>query len=1239
MRFAPFLFFYFFLASLFGQHIKFESFTTNEGLSNNSVVDIENDKDGGLWMATWDGLNYFDGHKFVTYKHHINNKNSIPGNYVLDVDRDAKGTIWIFTNEGKVARYLGNQQFQNFQFVGKPANLTISKKGNALVRVGSNYYEFVKGAFVKSANNSIQTEKYQVFRDMLLAKYPSLIINDILKDKTGNIWIATRRDGLYIIPNSSRNLQNAQIDHYVFDLYSPYSFNSNEIVRLHTDIFGNVWLGQKDGGVSMAYQGSELISSVTPHPVIYPHLPSETIRAITKDFSGQVWLGYYTQGLYYYDYPTGCYLQYTFKEQTENPDWNRIRSLFTSSEGSVWVGTYAGLLRINKGKYQLYESKKISNFPNDRNYSVYEDEQNILWIACWGGLAKFNLTTNTFESFKGQELLSTYNFRNVKKVDNELILATETKGVVLLNIVSGKKETITVTDGILGNSVYSVFKDTETNNYWIASLGGLSVYNKKVGVVKNLTEQEGLPSHMVYGLLQNDDQVWLSTTKGLVFVDKKSYKITVINPEEGWQAPEFSEGAYYQDAKGILFFGGVNGLNYFLPSQINIQKTEPKIKIEIEGNEKYSKHIVKKHMDNRLEVNIVPIVFPVGRIEEFSVFYKLEGYDKDWVLLDPNNSNVIYDDIPSGNYQFYIKNKDGEVNELGYFSLYIRKAFYQTVLFYVILLLLLVIALFVIIYIKNKNTLLQKKKLEDQIAERTKVIHNQKEDLLLVNQKLDDKNKEIIIQKEKLLELHNNLKNEDFEIEKFKTFVLSEFQDPISKIIQTSYKVDDETLQKKLVSQSAKLINLVSEWNYLDHIKDIKNQKKSSVNIYPIVKKSIEKVKQALQNNQVNFNASIDKNLGWVEIDLLRFRLLLQYFFNDIIKYSDEKSSVKITISHNQEVLNIKLGSNSTVLKNSWDSIVHFSPYYKAVKVMLKDLEGSLMVVQNNDVELQLSIPMILVDTETKPIETIAWKHLNLEEKLDASKQTILVFSDDENLGAANQILENEQYNLLFETSVSDLSSALQQISIQAIVFYQASFSKELVYFLNQYKQEINNSFRIPIIYISEEINYTLQEQSVELGIDVVIQLPASESFIMKKLTSVMQPKDKVVENKFQQEIFQILTEDQEVETANDKLLKRGLKIIKKELSNPEFNVEMLIELLEVSRVKCYRLFKEVLHQSPSDVITSLRFQKATYLLKNKNLNISEVGFECGFNDPKYFSKSFKKHFGVTPKVYKKENE
>ncbi|WP_373941417.1 helix-turn-helix transcriptional regulator [Polaribacter sejongensis] len=78
-----------------------------------------------------------------------------------------------------------------------------------------------------------------------------------------------------------------------------------------------------------------------------------------------------------------------------------------------------------------------------------------------------------------------------------------------------------------------------------------------------------------------------------------------------------------------------------------------------------------------------------------------------------------------------------------------------------------------------------------------------------------------------------------------------------------------------------------------------------------------------------------------------------------------------------------------------------------------------------------------------------------------------------------------------------------------------------------------------------------------------------------------------------------------------------------------------MVDLLDVSRVKCYRLFKERLKQSPSDVIMSLRFQKAEALLKTKKLNISEISFECGYNDPKYFGKAFKKHFGKSPKEFK----
>lgn len=95
------------------------------------------------------------------------------------------------------------------------------------------------------------------------------------------------------------------------------------------------------------------------------------------------------------------------------------------------------------------------------------------------------------------------------------------------------------------------------------------------------------------------------------------------------------------------------------------------------------------------------------------------------------------------------------------------------------------------------------------------------------------------------------------------------------------------------------------------------------------------------------------------------------------------------------------------------------------------------------------------------------------------------------------------------------------------------------------------------------------------------------------------------------------------------------MEIIKEELQDPSFNVETLVENLGISRVKCYRIFKEALNQSPSDVITSFRLQKAEILLKTKKLNISEISFECGYNDPKYFGRPFKKYFGKSPKEYK----
>lgn len=1213
----------------FGQQIKFENFTTNQGLSNNSVIDIENDKDGGLWIATWDGLNYYDGYSFKIFKHNFNNNKTISSDYITKLKRDKAGFIWLITKEGDVNRYVGNGEFEKFKFKGIPKHIQISQKGNIIVQTNTAFYEYKEGAFVATPYTSIKNTDLNSLKSILLRKHPALIINDVLKDKVGNIWYATRKNGLYIISNDANK---STIQHFTSDLYLPYSFNSNEIETLHEDAFGNIWLGQKDGGLSMAYVGSEKINTIIPHPAKNPNLPTETIRAITNDTSGKTWLGYYTNGLYYYSEKSRLYKKYTIKESHLKPDWERIRTLFTASDGTIWAGTYQGIIRISGSKYTCYEAKNIPELPNNRSYSISEDEKKQLWIGCWGGVAKFNLVTEKFERFKGQKALNKYHIRCVKKNNQNLILATENNGVIVFNLGTNTIDQISTRQGILGNSVYSVLIDKTTDNYWIASLGGVSIFNKKKGLVKNITEADGLPSHMVYGLIDNGDKVWISTTKGIASIAKINFKITSYNPNQGWQAPEFSEGAYYQDTKGFLFFGGVNGLNYFNPNTIHSVNSNAKIKLTVDGNENYLPIVEKSFSNNELEIEITPIVFPTEN--KAVIYYKLEGRDKNWISLQ-NAKKIEYANLSSGEYHFLIKRGKNGIVKPAFFTLRISKAFYETILFYILLSACILIGCMILIYFKNKTTAAKQKYLEAKIRARTAVIEDQKKDLQSINEKLDEKNKKISEQKEKLLRLHSNLKNEKFEIEKFKAFMLAEFLNPIAKIIKisNSHKKYSE-VQRDLLFQSGKLADLISGWNYLSYVKDIGPIKKSAINLFPVIKNSVEKLKKELQHNQVNLNCEIDNSVYFVAIDVLRLKLLLQYFFNDISKYSETDSTLNIEMAYENNFLKVSVVSDSIILKNNWYNIVHYSPYFKALQVLLEDLKGEFFDNLEEKFMSTLQIPLELATDNLKMKETISWKHFSAQEQLSLDQELLLVFSDQSDYTAANQVLENSKYHLLYENSVTNLNSAIKQINFSGLVFYQTTFSKELVHFLDSNKK--TSVLKMPMIYISEEINYELHEQLLELGIDTLIQLPASATFIAKKIASLIDKnKEAQQENKMQQKIFEILTEDDPLITNNDKLAKKALEIIKKELQDPSFNVETLVENLGISRVKCYRIFKETLNQSPSDVITSFRLQKAEILLKTKKLNISEIGFECGYNDPKYFARSFKKYFGKSPKEYK----
>ncbi|NJB36505.1 two-component regulator propeller domain-containing protein [Croceivirga sp. JEA036] len=1216
---------------LVAQNIKFKSYTTQDGLSNNSVTAIASDEDGGLWLGTYDGLNYFDGYTFTVYKHDGANEKSLSGNHIFTIERDKQGRIWILDNRGQLCRYLGGGNFKRYSFNEPVKSIRLSNTGDLLLYLDNKELAFINNEFEPTKAIALK-EDFSYYKTLVLKQQPDAQINQCVKDKKGTVWIATRRHGLFVVANTLSETKPTKLDQYTYDQYSNYSLRSNEVEKLHLDNFGNVWLAQKDGGLSMAYRGSESIYSVVPHPTKYKHLPNETVRAITTDTKGTQWLGYYSKGLFFKQLTDKCYLPFTIVQALDDPDWYRIRSMFTDSKGTVWVGTYAGIIKISGQGYSLITAKNQPLLPSNRHYGFFENGFQELWIACWGGAAKYNLETGQFEAFKGADKLKNYHIRQIKIVNSLLVLATEHNGILFLDVNTGKLEVLNEANGLLGNSTYSVYYDTHQQLFWFGSLGGVTVYSREKGVVHRLTEANGLPSHMVYGILDTEDYVWVSSTKGLARIQKDNYHVLPIAAEEGWQTSEFSEGAFYKDPKGIMYFGGIKGVNYFDPIAYDHQQNQQKVKYTINQQSHVPDTLSLKHNSASLELTFTPIVFPLS--DKQSYYYKIEGVDQEWQHGNGISSKT-YKNLPAGTYSILLKNtKIDEPVKLT--TVAVGKAFYQRVWFYLGICLCVIAIAILLVFNKNKKAKVQKELLELKIAERTAVIQTQKKSLEQANTELDVQRQEIFNQKEELLQLHNSLKHTDFEVDKFKHFVISSLQEPLQKVLNVSQQLQEfPELKETLQQEAGKLLNFVIEWDYLQDVKHLGPLQENVVESRVLLEDVFSKVKQKALLAALNYESELKLKDNLAVIDALRLRLALQYVLNDILKYTAQHTTLKVKIEEQENQLDFLVISDSELLNATWPDIEKYGNYYRAFLVLWKEMEGTVTVDLSSNFLLKLQLPVKKVSPKHSFSEAISYKHLQQKDDIvNTDKPTVLILTGKDKEAAVLPMLQQPKaYTILVEHKVSDVLSAIQVLKVDLLVLYQVSFNKELTGLLLDNKERISNN-RIPLVYISEAIDHTLNEKALFYNLDAVIQLPAKQEFITKKLSKLIQQRNKAESNNFQKSLFKLLAGDQEIESADDRLLRQALDIIKQHLGQPSFNVEALIKTMGISRVKCYRLFKERLQNSPSEVITSLRMQKAVLLLKQGKLNVSEISFECGYADAKYFGRSFKKQFGTTPKRF-----
>jgi signal transduction histidine kinase/ligand-binding sensor domain-containing protein/DNA-binding response OmpR family regulator len=428
---------------IFGQFkpIKFEHFTTSEGLSQSTVLCMLQDSRGFIWFGTRDGLNKYDGYKFTVYRNTPENKSSISNNYISSIAEDKNGNLWIGTGGGGL----------NF-FDRKRESFTA--------------YKHNPGDLATISNNSISA---------------------LAIDKDGDLWIGTLNTGL-----DKLDVKTGVFKHYYNYKNKENSLTDNFVRSILITKKNTIYIGTKHGGLNKFDQKTESFTSYVHDENNSKSIAYDDIFTIFEDSRGKLWIGTNGAGLDLFDVEENSFVHYRQQATVQNPlPVNSIHAIGEGPDKNIWIGTENGglfLLNFATGNMATYANDEIdkNSLSNNSVYSILKDSKSNMWVGTFAGGVNFVNRDNKFVHFKhtlSPESLSDNKilciFEDSKK---NIWIGTDGGGVNLFDKEKGEfkhfKHLPGNTNSVCGNYVLSIAED-KYGNIWIGTYGdGITVYDR-----------------------------------------------------------------------------------------------------------------------------------------------------------------------------------------------------------------------------------------------------------------------------------------------------------------------------------------------------------------------------------------------------------------------------------------------------------------------------------------------------------------------------------------------------------------------------------------------------------------------------------------------------------------------------------------------------------------------------------------------------------------------------------------
>lgn len=1230
-----------------------------------SLLDTEGDK---LLIGTWKGFQYFNK---KTGKFTIINQRW----KTCDIQPDDSNGYWLATNNGLIHLNHELVQVGSFSFGFPDLNVTslAHDKNRKCLWLSTWQYgvicfnlvtkETKKYLPIPNNNQSLSGENaYKVFVDSKgsvwvgtwgkgLNKFnhtnetfekisldiPGLynsnnnIILNILEDRSGLLWVCTDGAGVFKL-----DLNKKQFSNIVHGESKRTFTGSTHILSVLVDKSNTLWIGTKNGGIQYSSDWKNFkdldVSILQPQNSF---LKLATSRNFLED-GNTLWIASNLGLIRVHNTNEKIYPQDIFVPQPLNKTAisnSKLTSIIKDHNGTIWIGTQEnGLNKIigydkqNKPifKQYLYEQEVQGALQNERVSCLLEDSKKRIWVGTYKGLHLYQPEQDNFKCF----------------------LQTNEHEQSLSN-----------------NTVLNLTEDAQ-GNIWAGTQFGLNkiiIEENNTIKVKIYTVKDGLSSDYIHAILEDKQgQMWVSTNKGINRLNKATNSFAVFDKRDGIQSSVFSENASFKTKDGLLFFGGVEGLTYFFPDSIKINKFQPplyftNLKInnlayEFGKNQPLSivldkpfhetQSITLDYKKNIFSIDFSSMDFRAPDKNEY--MYMLEGFNKDWVYANTKRS-VTYTNLSAGTYFLKVKatNSDKIWSEKPHvLKITILPPPWKTWWAYSIYIALFSGLLWATRYYGLKQAQLQSELNLSKVARQ--------------------KEKELSDFKEKLF---TNISHE------FRT-PLTLILGPLDDLLHRA-KLDEAVSKslKQIQKQSKRMLRMVTL--LLDHQKSESGSLKLNPTEGEVVSFCYDVFSiftDEAERRNITYKLIHEDKFISLTFDADKLEIILFNILSNAFKFSKNGGSITFKIKKRADICSIAIQDSGVGIEKQ--DIAHvFDRYYRGKQTDASNISGSgiglsfvkeLTELHNGKIYAVSELGKGSVFTVEMPLVQLSQNKLNnatdimlfnknntpedvhnKDEMKSVNETTeskielpiILVVEDDADVqNYICDILSPNYHVVTANDGKEGLGKAFATIPdiIVSDVMMPEMNGIELC---SKTKSDQRTS-HIPIILLTALTDITHQVQGIREGADVYLPKPFNSQLLLVHIHNLLKSRQNLREL-YSQKVYLELN-NQEITSFEEKFLHTAMGIVEANISNEEFSTDELASLMYLSKSTFYRKLKAVTGISGAEFIRSARLKFAAKLLLSGNYSVAQVAEESGFKDIKYFRKCFQEQFGVNPSDYRK---